>query len=162
MAREILRKRSLAEATNFLTHVRQGAAQNFMIADSEKVVDFEGSASGVVQYVPFEGARRLYHTNHPLVNDDYIPMYPVIYPNTLERFKYLEYRLKDPSKSITIENIRGILSSHSGPICVHTNNQAGTSSTWVSVIYSLSTPPELYVAKGNPCDVDYERYNFQE
>ncbi|MGZ6347144.1 MAG: C45 family autoproteolytic acyltransferase/hydrolase [Anaerolineales bacterium] len=162
MAREILRKRSLVEATDFLSHTQQGAAQNFMIGNAEKVVDFEGSARGVVQYIPFEGARRLYHTNHPLGNNDYIPMYPVIYPNTLDRFKYLEYRLKDQSQPITIENIKGILCSHSGPICVHSNNQAGASSTWVSVIYSLSTPPELYVAKGNPCDVGYTRYTFQD
>ncbi len=162
VAREILRKKSLAEAIDFLMHVKQGAAQNFMIGDSEKVVDFEGSARGVDQYIPFEGARRVYHTNHPLVNDEYIPMYPVIYPNTLERFKYLEYRLRDPAKAVTIENIKGILRSHSGPICVHNNQLPGTSTTWVSVIYSLSDPPELYVAKGNPCDVDYQHYSFQK
>ena len=162
VAREILRKRSLSEAIDFLTLVRLGAAQNFMIGDAEQVVDFEGSAKGVVQYIPYEGARRVYHTNHPFVNDDYIPRYPVYFQNSLDRFNYLEYRLKDPAKPIDLENIKGILRSHSGPICKHGDHTPGPASTWVSVIYSLSTPPELYVAEGNPCDREYIKFSFRD
>ncbi len=162
VAREILRKQSLSEAIDFLTHIHQGAAQNFMLADDERVVDFEGSANGVVQYIPFEGARRVYHTNHPLASDDYIPSYPVYYQNSLDRFKYLEFRLKDPSKPVDLENFKGILRSHSGPICRHSDHLPEPASTWVSVIYSLSHPAELYVADGNPCDREYTRFTFHE
>ncbi len=160
VAREILRKNNLSEAIQFLKKIKVGAAQNFMIGDAEQVVDFECSANRCVQYSPYEGATRLYHTNHPLVNDDYIPSYPVFYKNSLDRFKYLEYRLKDASKPITLENIKGILRSHSGPICAHGDHKPATSSTWVSVIYCLSEPPELYVAEGNPCDSEYQRFTF--
>lgn len=162
IAREILRKPSLPEAVDFLTHVRQGAAQNFMIGDADQVVDFEASANRCVRYVPHDGARRLYHTNHPLANDDYIPSYPVFYQNSLDRFRYLEYRLKDPSRPVSLENVKGILRSHSGPICSHSNHDPGTSSTWISVIYRLSTPPELYVAEGNPCETEYRRFTFPD
>ncbi len=162
MVREILRRKSLSEAVDFLTRTRQGAAQNFMVADGEQVVDFEGSAKGCDQFVPFEGSRRVYHTNHPLVNDEHIPMYPVFTQNSLARFNYLEYRLKDPGKPVTIENFKGILRSHSGPICSHRGHAADTTNTWVSVIYSLSNPPELFVAEGNPCETDYRRFSFQQ
>ena len=161
IAREILRKNSLDQAVDFLKDVKQGAAQNFMVGDDERIVDFEGSAKGVAQYNPYEGARRIYHTNHPLVSDDHIPNYPVFYQNSLDRFRYLEFRLKDQSKPITLENFKGILRSHSGPICKHSNNDPKSSSTWVSVIYSLSNPPELYVTDGNPCDRDYLRFSFE-
>lgn len=160
IAREIIRKNSLAEAVDFLSSIQPGAAQNFMIGDAEKVVDFEGSASGFVEYVPYEGARRIYHTNHPFANFEFIPNYPVIYPNSLDRYKYLDYRLKDPSKPITIDNIKGILSSHSGPICRHSDHKPDSMATWVSVVYSLSVPPELHVAFGNPCDHEYECFSF--
>lgn len=162
IAREILRKQSLSEAVDFLTKIKQGAAQNFMIGDATQVVDFERSANRCVQYIPYEGARRVYHTNHPLVNDDLLPLYPVVYQNSIDRFKYLEYRLKDPSKLVTLENIKGILRSHYGPICSHNSRQPGMTSTCVSVIYSLSVPPELYIAEGNPCQTDYQRFTFQD
>lgn len=161
ITREILRKRSLSDAIDFVTHVKQGAAQNFMIGDAEKVVDFEGSANHCIQYIPFENARRVYHTNHPLVNHEWIPNYPVIDPKSIERFNYLEYRLKNHSKPITLENIKGILRSHNAPICKHSDHKLETHSTWMSVIYALSNPPELYIASGNPCENEYQRFEFR-
>lgn len=41
-----------------------------MIGDSERALAFECSANKVVQFVPYDGARRVYHTNHAMVNDD--------------------------------------------------------------------------------------------
>ncbi len=160
ISREILRKTTLADAVDFVTHVKQGAAQNFMIGDAEQVIDLEKSANNCFRYIPYEDARRVYHTNHPLVNKEWISNYPVIQENSLNRFKYLEFRLKNQTKPIELENIKGILRSHNGPICRHSDHKSDGHGTWVSVIYSLSNPPEMYVAEGNPCETEYKYFHF--
>jgi hypothetical protein len=158
--RGINRRRTLDEAIAFVRSVKIGAAQNLMIGDAERVVDLECSANKVVEYKPFDGARRIYHTNHHLANDDVLPGYPVITTDSLDRLKYLEHRLADAAKPITVENVKGILSSHLSPICYHGKYSATAINTWVSVVYSLSACPELHLAVGNPCTSDYERFTF--
>ena len=111
-------------------------------------------------------------------NDDVIPNFSLpdfIEKNSKDRFKYIEYRLKDPSKIINIENIKQIFSSHIGPICQHEISKTvkvfgksyvsltpllNSMATCVSVIYKLSKPPELYITVGNPCSNEYERFAF--
>ena len=174
--RKILEQSNLNEAIKFLKTVKHAAAHNYMLGDSEKIVNFECSANKISQFFPYDGARRLYHTNHALVNDDVIPNFvlpKLTENNSMDRFKYLEFRLKDPSKTITFENIKQILSSHIGPICQHEYGkileESGEQfvsltpmwgSTCVSIVYKLSKPPELYIAVGNPCINDYERFTF--
>lgn len=175
--RKILEQSNLNDAIKFLKNVKHAAAHNYMLGDSEKIVNFECSANKISQFFPYDGARRLYHTNHALVNDDVIPKYKLpkdIKKNSMDRFKYLEFRLKDPSKTITIENIKQILSSHIGPICQHGVSKTkvfgkrfvsltlipDSGCTGASVIYKLSKPPELYIALGNPCTNEYERFMF--
>lgn len=176
IARKILEQSNLNDAIKFLKNVKHGAAQNYMLGDSEQIVNFECSANKKSQFIPYDGARRVYHTNHVLANDDVIPNFTnPIKENSVDRFKYIEYRLKDPSKTITIENVKLILSSHIGPICQHeygrimkvNGEQYGSLtplplsiSTCASVIYKLSKPPELYIAWGNPCTNEYERFTF--
>ncbi len=176
--RKILEQSNLNDAIKFLKSVKHAAALNYMIGDSEKIVNFECSANKVSQFFPYDGARRLYHTNHALVNDDIIPNFllPKISEKiNIDRFKYIEYRLKDPSKKITLEDFKLILSSHIGPICHHgfstTVKMLGKrymsltplpdfSTSCVSVIYKLSKPPEFYITVGNPCTNEYERFTF--
>jgi isopenicillin-N N-acyltransferase-like protein len=158
--RGINSRRTLEEAIDFVRAIKVGAAQNLMIGNAERVVDLECSANKVVEYRPFEDARRVYHTNHHLVNDDVITGYPTITGSSLDRLKYLMYRLGDSAKPITVDNVKGILSSHLSSICYHGEYSATAVNTWVSVVYSLSTPPELHLAIGNPCANDYERFTF--
>ena len=174
--RKILEQSNLNDAVKFLKNVKHGAAHNYMLGDSEQIVNFECSANKKSQFIPYDGARRIYHTNHVLANDDVIPNFTnPIKENSVDRFKYVEYRLKDPSKTLTLENFKLILSSHIGPICQHGNSRIErifgkqyasltplplSTSTWASVIYKLSKPPELYIAVGNPCTNEYESFTF--
>ncbi|MHA1104818.1 MAG: C45 family autoproteolytic acyltransferase/hydrolase [Promethearchaeota archaeon] len=175
IARKILEQSDLNDAIKFLKNVKHGAAQNYMLGDAEQIVDFECSANKKSQFIPYDGARRVYHTNHILANDDVIPNFTnPIKENSVDRFKYIEYRLKDQSKILTLENFKLILSSHIGPICQHGygeivrfGEQYGSltplplsTSTCASVIYKLFTPPELYIALGNPCTNEYEHFTF--
>ncbi len=161
IVRGMLDQPSLDDAVAFLKSVKVGAAQNYMIGDAERVVDYEASANKVVQFIPFEDARRVYHSNHHLANDDIIPDSPTISQNSIDRFNYLKFRLDDPDKPITIENIKGILRSHLGPVCFHGEHGPNGGNTWVSVVYALAERPELHVAVGNPCETEYQKFTFE-
>ncbi|MCP4536944.1 MAG: hypothetical protein GY832_07335, partial [Chloroflexi bacterium] len=162
IVRAVLEQDDLDGATNLLHNVQHASGENFMIGDAERVATFECSAHKVVRYVPYEGARSVYHTNHPLANDDLI--FPSLQARaggtSYERFRYLEYRLKDPYKIAGVETFKYILSSHQGPICVHHNHQAGEGYTFCSAIYVLSSFPELHLTVGPPCCNTYSRFTF--
>ncbi|MBW1750924.1 MAG: hypothetical protein JRJ37_09555 [Deltaproteobacteria bacterium] len=67
--------------------------ENYVIGDAKKVVDYETSAKGAVQFVPYKGAQRVYHTNHPVVSDDFIPGYPTIAQESINRVNCLKYQI---------------------------------------------------------------------
>jgi len=161
IVRGMLDQPTLDDAVAFLKSVKVGAAQNYMIGDAERVADYEASANQVVQFVPYQGARRVYHSNHHLANNDIIPGYPTISQNSIDRINYLKFRLDDPAKPVTLENIKGILRSHLGPICYHGEHGPNGINTWVSVVYVLAKRPELHIAVGNPCETDYQKFTFE-
>lgn len=163
IVRSLLEQRSLDKAVQFIHEIKHASGQNYIIGNAEKIVAFECSANVVCQYVPYKAASRVYHTNHELVNDDRVPLskrVPLAKSTTRARFNFLESQLKDPSKTITLETIKSILSSHEGPLCVHNTHQPRGACTLGSLIMSLSTPPELYLAFGPPCSKEYETFSF--
>ncbi len=162
IVRSVLEQSSLDKAVAFIHAIKHASGQNYTMGDSERVICLECSANKVSEYKPYNDARRVYHTNHPLVNDDKIITNKRKYQRstTEQRFDYLESRLRDPEKKITVETAMGILSSHFGPVCTHHNSQPLMAYTYSSVIYSLSTPPTLYITVGPPCLTEYERFNF--
>ena len=79
---------------------------------------------------------------------------------TYNRLDYLEARLTDMAKKITINTIKNILRSHFGPVCVHHNNQPNSGYTFSSVIFLLTIPPTVYLIVGPPCLKEYEKFKF--
>lgn len=162
IVRSVLERQNLDEAIGFVRKIKHASGQNYTIGGNEEVVSLECSAGKVSRFVPYEGARRVYHTNHPLANDDIVvpPRKRMGTGTSHARFAYLDGRLRDPSKTMTPKMMMHILSSHEGPVCVHSNNKPGGGYTFGSLIYVLSTSPLLYLARGPPCQTEYEKYNF--
>ena len=162
IVRGILEQESFDKAIDFVKNIKHASAENYIIGNFEKVMDFECSANKICLFTPYSGARRVYHTNHPIVNDDFLttPKNPDVLGTSPDRFEYLEFRLKDPSKKININTIKNILRSHFGPICVHHNFQSGIGYTQYAVIYSLKKSPELYLTIGPPCLSEFKRFKF--
>jgi len=162
IVRSVLEQPSLEEAVKFIHGVKHASGQNYTMGGAEKVACFECSANKVSQYIPYEGARRVWHTNHPLVNDDLIlPPRVRAHPGTSHpRLRWVESRMRDPSKSITPETAKHILSSHEGPVCVHNNHQPTGALTFGSLVYVLSSPPELHIAPGPPCSTGWKTFRF--
>jgi len=161
IVRAVLEQSTLNKSIKFINEIKHASGQNYIIGDLETVVNFECSANKVSKYIPYEGARKVYHTNHPIVNNDLIvPILPFA-GNSHVRFTYLEKRMKDSSRKITVETIKNILSSHEGPICVHNNYQPGGGVTIASLVYVLSSSPELHLAVGPPCSTKWKIYKFE-
>lgn len=160
--RGVLEQNSLEKAIEFIKKIQHASGENYIIGDSHKVVDFECSENKICQFLLSENPRRIYHTNHPLINDDYL--LPLEKPRPLEtswdRLEYLEYRLKNPSNTVSLETAKHILRSHFGPICVHQNHQPGDGYSLYAVIYALKERSELHITAGPPCLSEFEIYTF--
>ena len=123
LVRGFLARPNLDEALAFVRGVKHASGQNYVVGGPDRVLDLECSANKICEFTAYSEANRVYHTNHPLVNDDQeyhnkrlTKMPPDIlawYKNrqtTYARFESLENRLCDPSKVIDIDTIKTALS----------------------------------------------------
>jgi isopenicillin-N N-acyltransferase-like protein len=174
IARGILYQNNLDEAIQFIREVKHASGEAYTFGDKDRTVCFEGSANKVSQFIPYPKATRVYHTNHPLVNDDIWlsvdnpeKLAPAIrerlktgIANSKTRFQTLETKLSDQTKPITVETVKSILCSHDSseyPICRH--DESGNITTF-SMIMTLTDSPEMHVAAGPPCQTGYEIHKF--
>ena len=140
------------------------------------LVCLEASANKVSRFIPHPGATRIFHTNHPLVNDDLWlegKNFEMAAPQLRESFKKgrtnsetrleaLKKRLGDTSKPVTVETAKSILSSHDDPeypVCRHGRPGQGDITTF-SLIMVLKALPKFHVAPGPPCKTEFRTYTF--
>src|SRR5262249_16063151 len=69
--RGVLAQRTFEAAVDFLQQIKHASGQNYLIGGPDKVASFECSYGKVSRYGPGEGRDVVWHTNHPLANDDY-------------------------------------------------------------------------------------------
>ncbi len=141
---------------------KHATGENYIIADKDNVGCFECSPNRVAEYVPLELPKRVFHTNHVLVNDD-LPFPPRIGKNSTsshERFKYLDYTFRDSTISTDVDGFKEILRSHIGGICRHHNHTIKSGYTWASAIFSLSDKPKTFFTPGPPCESKYQEFTF--
>lgn len=116
--------------------------------------------------MPYENAPRIYHTNHAIANDDRVraadDLVASIEPcdRTKARYDFLTRRLGDASRSVDINIVKAVLTSHEVPTCFHKTHEPGSHTTVASIIMSLSNAPELYLALQPPCQMAWQRFTF--
>jgi len=150
--RGLLRQKSYEQAVNFLETIQPAAPQTYVIGGPTETVVLERSAGKMSPFVPFEGAEFSYHTNHPMVNDDYNPRFPEMLKTknlTLEayraqcaRFSALGRLFKDNSASIDLDSLVALFRNR--------NSGINNSGTYGCTIMVLGESPELHVAAGRP------------
>ena len=165
IVRGVLERRSLEEAVEFIRGINHASGQNYIIGGAEKALSLECSARKVIEYRPYPGADRTYHTNHPLANDDFSPRYVERlnkkHKTTLEgdyycyRFEAVEKRLRDRAKTIDLELIKATLSSRDWAA-----NPISNPSTYACVIMVLSDTPTLHIAPGKPHMTAFKTFTF--
>jgi len=167
--RGLLEKTSFEDAVEFVKSVKHASGQNYVIGGPEGVHSFEASSTKVIEYTPDSHA--VYHTNHPLVNDDYNEKYKKFleetkgaeesYPNSVVRLQSLDARLKD-LEEIDVDIIKAALSSKDSakdPVCRSYDTSIPVF-TFGCIIMVLSENPELHVAPGPPDVTPFQIFRF--
>lgn len=170
IVRGVLSQRSEADAVAFLHRVKHASGQNYVLGGPDKAYSFECSAGKVIPFRPEGRAGGVWHTNHPLANDDYTAGYREALRrkaggkpgSSAVRLKCLEDRLGNAKADWTLALVKATLASKDSadhPVCVPKGKKAAF--TFASTIMVLSPDrPEFHVAPGPPDVTAYEVLTF--
>ena len=160
--RGILRQKTYEDAVRFLREIQPAAPQNYVIGGPKQAISFERSASRMVEFIPFEGAEFTYHTNHPILNDDFNPkfieglkkrgMTLEAYKARCSRFKYLGETFKDNAAALDLAVLKRVFADRASGI----NNEG----TYGCTIMVLGDHPGLHIAPGRPDKEPFEVLDF--
>jgi hypothetical protein len=171
VVRGILERESFEEATGFVRRIRHASGQNYVIGSPTRVASLECSAGKVVPYVPGLDANRVWHTNHPFVNDDLanegVAVRTGASSNSEVRYACLTHRIGAPGARITPELIKATLRSHDDPENpvsrpADPGDPFRMGFTAGSLICVLGLDPHLELAAGPPCQSEYRTFRFSE
>jgi hypothetical protein len=157
--RKLLEARSLDEGIAIVERLPHASGLNWVMGDKRRVTMIERSAGRAVKYGPDDPSRPIYHTNHPIRNDDIATGLPAGRPNrsTNLRFAALDRRLRGLDRPLTVDLIRSILAGRDDPDypvsrCGGSNeNDENIGFTLASCIFELDeSRPRLHIASGPP------------
>jgi predicted choloylglycine hydrolase len=167
--RRILNSTDKKDLLNFIQTVPHASGQNYIIGIRGEVYDFEASATKVVRYDPKNTNGTVYHTNHPLVNDDVKAWFKKFSPSSSEkpntnshiRLAAVQTRVSERSNiddTLIKETLRS-KDDAKNPVCRSTSSGGGVF-TFGSVIMTLSGKPYLQITAGSPDESEYKRVDF--
>jgi predicted choloylglycine hydrolase len=166
VVRGVLEQQTEEAAVDFVRRIKHASGQNYIIGGPAKVYDLECSASKVA---PFTTARpdMVWHTNHPLVNDDYSakfkeePDKKKALANTTARLESVQKRVgKDAVPGLDlIKTTLAAKDSADFPVCRPHKNQKDNF-TFAATIMVLSDKPELHITSGPPDVNPYQMHSF--
>jgi uncharacterized protein (TIGR03067 family) len=169
IVRGVLSQQSEREAVDFLHRIKHASGQNYVLGGPDKAYSFECSAAKVVPFQPDGRSNGVWHTNHPLANDDYTAAYRQWLAkkdtkpySTFVRFQCLEDRLSKAKDDWSIDVIKATLAARdSAEFPVSIPKGLRPAFTFASTIMVLSDKaPEFHVAPGPPHSVAYEKLTF--
>ncbi len=158
------RSRNIEDAASILREVTHASGMNYGLADAQSVRTFEVSADHVEEYLPAPDLKRIWHTNHPIANDNYcrdIGMWNKLPDaeagNTQARFDFIEREATKADAPLTRARIMQLLSSREVPVSAHAEDEFPTIN---SVIMELGETPTLFFSPGPPSQADYVPFTF--
>ncbi|MGL6268087.1 MAG: C45 family autoproteolytic acyltransferase/hydrolase [Chitinophagaceae bacterium] len=154
----------------FIQSVPHASGQNYIIGIRGEVFDFEASANKVLRFDPQNPNGTIYHTNHPLANDDVKEWFKKYDPSSKDaidpvksnshiRLSAVQKRVKDAISvdDILIKETLRSKDDKDNPVCRAPKNGGFT---FVSVIMTLSGDPFLQVTAGPPDESQYKKIEF--
>jgi hypothetical protein len=172
IVRGLLQQRSQKDAIAFLHAVKHASGQNYVLGGPENVRCFECSAGRVERFTSSAGQDVVWHTNHPLVNEDYNVQYRAIRKdptdlakreaNTRTRLRCLENRLAGGPGVRGVDLVKATLASSDSadyPVCIP-RRENSPALTFASTIMELAEKPVFHVAPGPPDVIAYEVLRF--
>jgi hypothetical protein len=172
--RKIINSTEKEEVLRFIKTVNHASEQNYMIGIKGEVYDFEASANKVVRYNPNNENGTVYHTNHPVTNDDLKAWFAKYGPNLQDklkptnsdsylRFKAVEKRMtaKSEISDVLIKEALRSKDNQKNPV-YRTNNEDGKGFTFASVIMTFTKKPTIQILAGPPDESDYTTFEFSK
>jgi len=169
--RGLLEKKN-SEALPFIQKVKHASGQNYIIGIVDSVYDFEASATKTARLYP-DVTGIVYHTNHPVVNNDIKPWYrgyyqkyeagKTQYMNSEIRFATLKQRANTATDKDDMF-IKATLRSkddNNNPVC-RTHLPSKNGFTFGSVILTLSNKRTMQLTAGPPDESDYQTFSFDK
>jgi isopenicillin-N N-acyltransferase like protein len=174
IVRKVLQQKSLEDVLRFMRSIPHASGQNYVLGDPRRVTDLECSAGKVVELALQPGSDRLFHTNHPLQNDDTsswdamwkrgeqeAPELMAVMKartTTYNRFNALK-RDMEVDVPLDVRRAAEILSDHTAPVCQHHIHHMNY--TLGCLIMELEAgKPRLTAAGGPPCSTPFRTYTF--
>jgi len=174
IVRKALQQRNLADVLIFMRAIPHASGQNYVLGDPNAVVDLECSAHKVVEAPPAPDGQRVYHTNHPLVNDD-TGSWDALWARgereapqmvaqmrarmtTFARFAALK-RGVEAGLPLDVRRAAEILSDHTAPVCLH-HTPTGNYTLGCLIMELDAAAPRLHIAAGTPCSTPFRTYAF--
>jgi len=172
VVRSVLRQRGAKDAETFLREVAHATGQNYILGAPDRVIDFECSAGKAARFSPLPGSSLVYHTNHPLTNDNYDAEFSArikrmgsdakLLESTRARFAALEQRLRSQTNGLSLDGIAASLRSKDSekfPVCVPFR-PGPHGFTFGSTIMRLTPVAEIHISCGPPDANDYAVFRF--
>lgn len=172
VVRKVLSMTDREEIMEFITSVNHASGQNYILGVRGEVFNFEASANKVVRFDPRNKNQTVYHTNHPIVNDDVKPWFAQYDPkeiadtipatsNSYIRLAALTTRVAD-AEAVTDDHIKDALRSKDdakNPVC-RTIDPKMNGFTFASVVMTLTGEPYLEITAGPPSESEYLKVVF--
>lgn len=167
IVRRLLNSTNKEDILNFIQTVPHASGQNYIIGIKDEVYDFEASANKVVRFDPKNNNGSVYHTNHPLVNNDVKEWFSRYNPdlenkpggNSAIRLTAVKNRIAE-TNIIADTLIKQTLRSkddRNNPVC---RSAQGGGFSFASLIMTLSGKPFLQITAGPPDESEYQRIDF--
>lgn len=170
IVRRITNSTDKEDLLNFIQTVPHASGQNYIIGIRGEVFDFEASSGKVVRFNPNNTNGTIYHTNHPLANDDVKDWYKQFDPkiaaasnlqnsNSFIRLAAVKKRVKE-NATVNDGIIKDVLRSKDdkdNPVCRAPKNGGFT---FGSVIMTLTGTPNLQITAGPPDESEYKKVEF--
>ncbi|MFD2200416.1 C45 family autoproteolytic acyltransferase/hydolase [Shivajiella indica] len=172
VVRKVLSSTDKDEIIKFITSINHASGQNYILGVRGEVFNFEASANRVVRFDPGNKNQTVYHTNHPIVNDDVKPWFAEYNPNEIAdtipitsnsyiRLAALTTRIADRN-AVTDDHIKDALRSKddaNNPVCRSVDPKKN-GFTFASVVMTLTGEPYLQITAGPPSESEYFTVTF--
>lgn len=177
IVRKTLQQGSLAEALAFMHSIPHASGQNYVLGDPDDVTDIEASAREVSTFEPLQDPKRIYHTNHPLVNTDTSSWDLMMARGEREapdlvaamNARQTTYarcaavqRGVEAARGIDVETAKAILSQHEGGVCIHHTTDDVNYTSGCLVMELDAQRPRLHLAPGPGCSTAFTTYEFNQ
>ena len=173
VTRAMLARSSLGEALRFTETVEHASGQNYTFGDNTRVTALECSANKVSRYAVDGRTDRVWHTNHPFVNDDLtcgsgLPENAgaMAAANTRARYDCLTRRIGETNSPITLDVVKATLRSRDDenhPVSrrIEPGNPNVIGYTTGAMVYILDETPRMELAAGPPCSTEFMSFALE-